>query len=182
MPEQSPRLSNSPPSAAFVQSAYAQCARIALGLLSARGGLSPQLFLVGPPASGQDDAATSRMAHAGEQAVAALHADTAQADQLVQYIGQMIDPRHDQGRALARQLGSPVIAVHACHAIVPQGLELACPEGAQPVTRPDGRREALLVTVYTQDHRQSAWCALHRNADGALASDIAALDWAAPAA
>ncbi len=166
------------PSDAFVHSAYEHCARIAIGLLTSRGELAPQLFLVGAPAQG-DDAATSKMAHAGEAAMAAFHADEAGASRLLPFIQNLLDAQHEQGRAMAAQLGGPVVAVHACHAIAPAGAAQPCAEGLQPVLRPDGRAECLLVTVHTPSHSRSAWSPLGQDAEGQLRLSIAPLPPAA---
>ncbi len=156
------------PSDAFVLSAYAHCARLAIGLLTSRGSLTPQLFLVGAPAQG-DDAGTSRVARAGEQALAAFHADEASAGQLPDFIRSLLDPQHERGAALARQLGTPLVLVYACHALAPADTPLPqVDEGLQPVVRPDGRSECLLVSVHTSRGSASAWSPLGRAADGEL--------------
>lgn len=162
------------PSDAFLHSAYSHCARIAAGLLATRGGLSPQLFIVGPPTHG-DAAASSRIAQAGEQALAAFHADEASSQQLAPFIQEVLDVQHERGRALARQLGAPLMAVHACHALAPAGTSLQHGDGQQAVQRADGRTECLLITLHTPGHSASTWSPLGRDAQGALGVAIAPL-------
>jgi len=162
------------PSNAFVHSAYEHCARICIGLLTSRGEMAPQLFLVGAPARG-NDAATSKVASAGEQALAAFHADEAGARQLQSWIGQLLDARQPQGQALAQQLGAPLVAVHACHVLAPAGSAPACAPGLQPVLHADGRAQCLLLTVHTGAYSQSAWIPLGRDENGTVRLTIAPL-------
>lgn len=162
------------PSNAFVHSAYEHCARICIGLLTSRGEMPPQLFLVGAPARGHD-AATSKVASAGDQAMAALHADEASASRLQALVRDLLDPAHLQGRALAGQLGAPVVAVHACHVLAPAGAAPACAPGLQPVRHADGRTECLLLTVHTGAYSQSAWIPLGQDEAGTVRLTIAPL-------
>lgn len=160
---------------AFVQSAYQHCARIAIGMLSSQGGLHPQLFFVGAPAQG-DDASSSKIARVGQQAMAAFHATPEGADRLGPFIRQSLDPTSRESQALHGQLGRPVAAVHLCQAIAPAEVTITSPSGEAPATTIDGRRECLLVTVYTSSGHHVVWCPIHRDTNGQLRSQIVPLE------
>ena len=165
------------PPDALTQSAYQHCARLAIGMLTERGGLSPQLFFVGTPARG-NDASTSRVALAGEQALAAFHTSDAGANKLAGFVRDALDAQHERGNALARQLGGVAAAVHACHALLPAHLELpSLADGTPAHTLDDGRSECLLISVYLPDGGgYNAYCPVARDAaTGALRSAIAPL-------
>jgi len=156
-----------PPSTALVRSAYEHCRRIAIGMLTSQGDLPPQLFFVGRPAQG-DDAASSKIARVGTQAMATFHANQASADQLIPFIRRTLDPASEEGKALRKQIGPCKIAVHACHALVPADPPLQYPDNAKPALRPDGRRECILITVHTLAHSATLYCPVYRDAAGAL--------------
>lgn len=162
------------PSPAFLQSAYTHCTRIAIGMLTSQGQLVPQLFFVGPPAQG-DDASTSRIARAGDQAMAGFHASERAADQLVPFVRKALSAETPQGKSLQQQLGGPAVAVHVCHALVKADTSMAYPEQAQPVLHADGRRECLVVTLHTPAGSHSSFCPVYRDADGQTRAAIVPL-------
>lgn len=162
---------------AFAQSAYRHCARLAIGMLTSRGSLSPQLFFVGPPADGAD-ASASRMALAGEQALAAFHTSPDGAERLSAFIESALDPHHAQGQALAQQLGRVAAAVHACHVLLPADVPMMALEDGTPASAvADGRRECLLIKLHLPGGSQyAAMCPVVRDAgSGALRAAIAPL-------
>lgn len=161
------------PSPALVRSAYEHCTRLAIGMLTSQGMLHPQLFFVGAPTT-PDDASTSKVARVGEQAMATFHATQAGADQLAHFIQQSLATAWAQARALRDQIGQPLVAVHACQALVAPDAPIVYPEGAEAAVHSDGRRQCLLVTVHTLHGQQSVWCPIYRHADGQLASQIVA--------
>lgn len=177
LPGAAPAAAPTPAPGSLAQSAYQHCARLAIGMLTERGSLSPQLFFVGPPANGSD-ASTSRVALAGEKALAAFHTSEDGADKLAGFVRNTLDPRHQQNHALAQQLGGVAAAVHACHVLLPAHIELpALADGTPAHTLADGRRECLLISLYLPEGSSyNAYCPIARDAvSGALRSAIAPL-------
>ena len=158
------------PSTALVRSAYEHCSRIAIGMLTSQGELSPQLFLVGLPSQG-DDAATSKIARVGTSAMTTFHASQASADQLIPFILRTLDQDSEEGKALRRQIGPCKVAVHACHALVSEDTPLLYPNHGQPSVRSDGRRECILITTHTAAQNVVVHCPIYRDAGGALQSN-----------
>jgi hypothetical protein len=158
----------------FIRNAYEHCARIAIGMLTSKGSLSPQLFFVGHPLT-ENDPATSKIALAGAQAMHAFHASSEGADQLIPFIRQALAPDSKPGLALQKQIGRAQLAVHACHALVDSDIGMQYPPGCEALKHADGKKECILVTVHTSSHSQIAYCPVYRNSQGALECKIAEL-------